>query len=77
MKSTRFLYLAWMIKYTSKTMDVMDHLVIRVNFKKTVILITNQKSFFVKQIVLILKNRFFVKQIKFEKRKALKQKISD
>ena len=58
-------------------MDVMDHLVIRVNFKKTVILITNQKSFFVKQIVLILKNRFFVKQIKFEKRKALKQKISD
>ena len=52
-------------------------MVIRVNFKKTVILITNQKSFFVKQIVLILKNRFFVKQIKFEKRKALKQKISD
>ena len=54
MKSTRFLYLALMIKHTSKTMDVLDQLlVIRVNYKKTVILITIRKSFFVKHIVLI------------------------
>ena len=43
MKSTRFLCVALMIKYTSKTML----LVIRGNYKKTVILITIQKSFFV------------------------------
>ena len=54
MKSTRFLCLALMIQYTSKTMDVMDYfLVIRIYHKKTVIVITIQKSFFVKQIVLI------------------------
>ena len=53
MKSTRFLCLALMIKYTYKTMDAMDQLlVIKVNYK-TVILITIQKSIFVKQIVLI------------------------
>ena len=51
----RFLCLFLMIKYTSKTMDEMDyHLAIEVNYKKTVILIAIQKSFFVKQIDLIL-----------------------
>ena len=43
-----------MIKYASKTMDVMDQLsVIRVNYKKTVILTIIQKSFIVKHIILI------------------------
>ena len=43
-----------MIKYTSKTKDVIDQfLVIRVNYKETVILITIQKRFFAKHIVLI------------------------
>ena len=42
-----------MMKYTSKTMDLMDQLlVIRVIYKKIVILITIQESFFVKHIVL-------------------------
>ena len=37
MKSTKFPFLALMIKYRSKIMDVMDYiLVIRVNYKKTV-----------------------------------------
>ena len=44
-----------MIKYASKTMDVMDWLlVIRVNHKKTVILLATQKRFFVKQSVFSL-----------------------
>ena len=43
-----------MMKYTSKTMDLMDQLlVIRVIYKKIVILITIQGSFFVKHIVLV------------------------
>ena len=49
MKSTRFFCLDLMIKYTSKTMDVMDYpLVTRVNYikKKTVILITIKKKIF-------------------------------
>ena len=41
MKSTRFICLALMIKYIFKTMDTMNKvLVIRVNGKKAVILIT-------------------------------------
>ena len=43
-----------MIKYTSKTKDVIDQfLVIRVNYKETVILITIQTRFVAKHIVLI------------------------
>ena len=53
MKSTRFLYLALMIKCTFKEIDVMDQLlVVRVNIK-TVILKTIHKSIFVKLIVLV------------------------
>ena len=58
MKSTRFLCLALMIKYTFKTVDVVDWLLTnfpvrviynyRVNYKNTVILITIEKSFFLK-----------------------------
>ena len=41
MQSTEFLYHALMIKYASKKMDMMYKLlVIRVNYKKTVTLIT-------------------------------------
>ena len=55
MKSIIFLCLDLMIKYASKTMDVMDWLlVIRVNHKKTVILLATQKRFFVKQSVFSL-----------------------
>ena len=44
----------WMIKYTPKTKDVIDlFLVIRVNYKETVILITIQTRFVAKHIVLI------------------------
>ena len=54
MKSTRFFSLALMIKYISKAMDVMDSSwLLELTIKKTVILITIQESFFVKQIVLI------------------------
>ena len=47
---------------------------------KTVILITIQKRFLVKQIVLIfslIRIAFFVKHIKFENRKAPKNTISE
>ena len=47
---------------------------------KTVILITIQKRFLVKQIVLIfslIRIAFFVKHIKFENRKASKNTISE
>ena len=51
------------MKYTIKTMDVMDYLlVIKVNYKKTVISTTIHKSLFVKQIALIFslfKTAFF------------------
>ena len=67
MKSTRFLCLAMIIKYASKTMVAMDQpLVIRVNQKKTVILVTIQKSFFVKHICFNFfssQNSFFIKHI--------------
>ena len=55
MRSARIHRLVLMIKYTSKTMYVMDKLlIIRFNYKKkTVILITTQKSFFVKHVLLI------------------------
>ena len=81
-KSTRSLCLDLMINYTSTTIDVMDWpLIIRVNYKKTVTLITISKSFFVKQIVsifsLIRTDSFFVRHIKFEKCNELKEKISE
>ena len=54
MKLARFYYLALTIKYTSKTMVMMNYLsVFIVNYKATVILISNQKSFFVEHTVLI------------------------
>ena len=46
---TKFLCLALMTKLISKTIDMMDKLlVIRVDYQKAVILITIYKSFFVK-----------------------------
>ena len=73
MTSTRFLCLALMIKYTFKTIDEMDWLlVIRVNYKKnsylnnyseTLLCQANCFNFFSSQ------DRFLVKHIKFGKRK--------
>ena len=49
MKSTKFHCLALMKKYISKTMDMMDYLlVIRVDCKEKVILITTYEMLFVK-----------------------------
>ena len=49
MKSKKFHCLALMTKYVSKTMDMIDYLlVIRVNYKKSVDEISVQKSLFVK-----------------------------
>ena len=65
MKSIIFLCLDLMIKYASKTMHVMDWLlVIRINHKKTVILIATQKRFFVKQSVFsLIRAAFFLSSI--------------
>ena len=50
-------------------------------YKKAVVLITTQKGFFVKHIVLIFSYSFFVRllawHVKFEKQKAPKKKISE
>ena len=68
MKSTRFLCLALMIKRTSKNSGC-DGLGLRYQnylLKKTVILITIQKSFFVKQTVVIfnlIRTAFFAKKL--------------
>ena len=77
MKSITFLCLALIVKYISKTMDVMDQLLVtKVNYKRNSYLDNYlQKllcqaccfNFFSSQ------NSFFVKHIKFEKRKILKK----
>ena len=70
------LCLVLMIKNISKVMDMVDKLLIaRVDYKKTVIFITNQKSFFVKHISFIFfsgQTNFFIKYAKFGKHKELK-----
>ena len=69
MKSTRFLCLAFMIKYTSQTMDVTDQrLVTKVNHKKTVILITILKKSFLSSklfYVFLQSEQLFCKAISF------------
>ena len=70
------LCLVLMIKNISKAMDMVDKLLIaRVDYKKTVIFITKQKSFFVKHISFIFffgQTNFFIKYAKFGKHKELK-----
>ena len=66
-----------MIKYTFKTMDVMDWLL--VNYKKAVILITFKKAFLSSIFLLIfslLRTGFLAWHNKFEKRKALIKKLN-
>ena len=69
MKSTRFLCLTFMIKYTSQTMDVTDQrLVTKVNHKKTVILITILKKSFLSSklfYVFLQSEQLFCKAISF------------
>ena len=69
MKSTSFLCLAFMIKYTSQTMDVTDQrLVTKVNHKKTVILITILKKSFLSSklfYVFLQSEQLFCKAISF------------
>ena len=68
MRSTRFLCLDLMVKYTSKTMDVMhSSWLLKLIIKKTVTLTTIQKSFFVKHIALI----FFLVRTAFMSSKLL------
>ena len=70
-------------KYTSKTMDVMDKLLVaRVNYtnKKTFILITIKKKLFCQANYfnfLSGLNSFFIKHIKFEKQKKMVRLMLD
>ena len=65
-----------MIKNISKAMDMVDKLLIaRVDYKKTVIFITNQKSFFVKHISLffcLVRPTFLSSMLNLENTKNLK-----
>ena len=70
------LCLVLMIKNISKAMDMVDKLLIaRVDYKKTVIFITNQKSFFVKHISLffsLVRPTFLSSMLNLENTKNLK-----
>ena len=79
----KFLCLDLIKKYTSKTMDVMDKLLVaRVNYtnKKTFILITIKKKLFCQANYfnfLSGLNSFFIKHIKFEKQKKMVRLMLD
>ena len=54
MKSTKFLYHALMIKYTFKTIDTMDYLlVVRVNYKKNCYLNSYSKQLFCESVKIL------------------------
>ena len=78
-KSTRFLYLTLIIKYTSKAMGSRNQLlVIKVTYKKKLYLIGFLKKLFCQENCFNFQSNqddFFTKHIKFENCKTLKKEL--